>query len=130
MFSSSKNTSSQAYKVETLIGNGTTIKGDIKSSGVIRIDGGCVGDIITDADVIIGENASIKGDITASNVTLAGKVEGNVRCSGVLEITIKGSLTGDVYVSGLSIQKGALFSGKCSIVDKEVERMVAADRED
>jgi cytoskeletal protein CcmA (bactofilin family) len=130
MFSSSKNTSSQAYKVQTVIGSGTTIEGDIKSSGAIRIDGGCVGDIITDADVIIGENASIKGDIIAFNVTLAGKVEGNVRCSGALEITVKGNLTGDVLVSGLSIEKGAVFSGKCSIVAKEVESMVAADIED
>jgi cytoskeletal protein CcmA (bactofilin family) len=127
MFSSSKNTNSQASKVETVIGKGTSIEGNIKSSGVIRIDGGCVGDIITDSDVIIGENASINGDITAVNVSLAGKVEGNVRCSGVLEITVKGSLTGDVHVSGLSIQKGAVFSGKCNIITKEVEKMVAAD---
>jgi cytoskeletal protein CcmA (bactofilin family) len=129
MFSSSKNTSSQASKVETVIGKGTIIDGDIKSSGIIRIDGGCVGDIITDSDVIIGENASINGDITAVNVSLAGKVEGNVRCSGVLEITVKGSLTGDVHVSGLSIQKGAVFSGKCNIIAKEVEEMVAAGSE-
>jgi cytoskeletal protein CcmA (bactofilin family) len=129
MFSSSKNTSSQASKVETVIGKGTIIEGDIKSSGIIRIDGGCVGDIITDSDVIIGENATVNGDITAVNVSVAGKVEGNVRCSGVLEITVKGYLTGDVLVSGLSIEKGAVFSGKCSIVAKEVEKMVAAGSE-
>jgi cytoskeletal protein CcmA (bactofilin family) len=129
MFSSSKNISSQVSKVDTVIGKGTIIEGDIKSSGIIRIDGGCVGDIITDSDVIIGENASINGDITAVNVSLAGKVEGNVRCSGVLEITGKGYLTGDVLVSGLSIEKGAVFSGKCSIVAKEVEKMVAAGSE-
>jgi cytoskeletal protein CcmA (bactofilin family) len=129
MFSSSKNISSQVSKVDTVIGKGTIIEGDIKSSGIIRIDGGCVGDIITDSDVIIGENASINGDITAVNVSLAGKVEGNVRCSGVLEITGKGYLTGDVLVSGLSIEKGAVFSGKCSIVAKEVEKMVTEGSE-
>lgn len=127
MFSNSKNKQVSSTKVETVIGFGTCIDGDIKSTGILRIDGECNGDIVTNADVLIGEKATISGDITAANVSLAGRVEGNIRCSGTLEIMLKGTLMGDVEVSGLSIQNGAVFNGKCSILSNEVEKLVAVD---
>ncbi len=127
MFSSSKNSQASNAKVETIIGQGTSIDGDIKSTGIVRIDGKCTGDIATSSDVIVGEQAFINGDITAVNVSLAGRVEGNVRCTGVLEIMLQGTLIGDVEVAGLSIQKGAVFNGKCSILSKEVDKLVAVD---
>ena len=77
--------------------------------------------------MFIGEKAIISGDVTAVNVSLAGRVEGNVRCSGTLEIMLKGTLIGDVEVAGLSIQKGAIFSGKCHILSKEVDKLIAVD---
>lgn len=127
MFSNSKNTQVSSTKIETVIGFGTCIHGDIKSTGILRVDGKCTGDIVTNADVFIGEKAIISGDVTSVNVSLAGRVEGNVRCSGALEIMLKGTLIGDVEVSGLSIQRGAVFNGKCSILSNEVEELVAVD---
>lgn len=126
MFSSSKNTQAASSKVETVIGSGTCIDGDIKSSGTLRVDGKCIGNIISSSDVIVGEGAFVNGDITANNVCLAGKVEGNIKCSGVLEIMQKGTLIGDVEVEEVSIQRGAVFSGKCNILSKEVEKLVPA----
>ena len=127
MFSGSKNTQVSSTKIETIIGFGTCIDGDIKSTGIVRVDGRCTGDIVTNADVIIGEGAFISGDIAAVNVSIAGKVEGNIRCTGVLEIMVKGTLIGDVEVTELSIQKGSVFNGKCSILSNEVDKLVAAD---
>lgn len=129
MFSNSKNIQVSNTKVETIIGPGTIIEGDIKSTGMVRVEGKCTGDIITDGAVIIGEGAYINGNITAGNVSLGGRVEGNVRCSGVLEIMLKGALIGDVDAMELSIQKGAVFNGKCNILSDEVEKLVAADNE-
>jgi cytoskeletal protein CcmA (bactofilin family) len=127
MFSSSKNTQVSSSKVETVVGQGTCIDGDIKSTGIVRVDGKCTGDVVTNADIIIGESGCIDGNVTAVNVSIAGKIEGNVRCTGVLEIMLKGTLVGDVEVTELSIQKGAIFNGKCSIISNEVDKLVAAD---
>jgi cytoskeletal protein CcmA (bactofilin family) len=127
MFSSSKNTQVSSSKVETVVGQGTCIDGDIKSTGIVRVDGKCTGDVVTNADVIIGECGCIDGNVTAVNVSIAGKIEGNVRCTGVLEIMLKGTLVGDVEVTELSIQKGAIFNGKCNIISNEVDKLVAAD---
>ena len=127
MFSSSKNTQVSSSKVETVVGQGTCIYGDIKSTGIVRVDGKCTGDVVTNADVIIGESGCIDGNVTAVNVSIAGKIEGNVRCTGVLEIMLQGTLVGDVEVTELSIQKGAVFNGKCSIISNEVDKLVAAD---
>jgi len=127
MFSNSKNMQTSSSKVETVIGLGTIVEGDIKSTGILRVDGKCTGDIVSNGAVIIGEGALINGDITAVTVTLAGRVEGNIRCSGVLEIMLKGTLIGDVDAMELSIQKGAIFNGKCNILSDEVVKLIAAD---
>lgn len=129
MFSNPKNVQASSTKVETVIGQGTFIDGNIKSTGTVRVDGKCTGDIVTNGAVIIGEDAFINGDITAINVSLGGRVEGNVKCSGVVEIMLKGALIGDVEAVELSIQKGAVFNGRCNIVSDEVDKLVAADRE-
>ena len=48
----------------SLIGSGTSLKGDITSSGDLRIDGTLVGNIICSAKVIIGANGVVEGDVS------------------------------------------------------------------
>ena len=128
MFKSPKNMPSNSGKINTLIGSTTNVTGNINATETIRVDGRYIGDIVTEADVIIGETAYIKGNITAVNVSLSGGLDGNVKCTGILEILIPGKLIGDVEVGGLSIEKGAIFNGKCNILYEQVKQLVAADK--
>ena len=45
--------------IETLIGNGTTVKGDILTTKSVRIDGMLIGPIKEAANVIVGETAQV-----------------------------------------------------------------------
>lgn len=103
-------------KIDTVIGPSSNIQGNISSTATVRIDGNYEGDIVTDEDVIVGEKGIIKGNITAINVSLSGKVTGNVSCRGLLEILPLGVLDGDIEVCKISIIDGGTLRGKCSMI--------------
>lgn len=96
---------------ESILGKGIQIEGTVQSKGSLRVDGKVQGKIDSDGDIMIGQGASLHADIDAANVTIAGDVTGNVKCSRRLEILSSGKLRGDVCVGSLVISEGALFSG-------------------
>lgn len=102
-------------KVDTVIGKETEIKGTLKASGLIRVDGKFEGDIQTQGDIIIGESAEVQAEIKASNLTLAGRLKGNAEIINKLEIYSKGRLTGDIKVNTLVMAEGAIFEGNSNM---------------
>jgi cytoskeletal protein CcmA (bactofilin family) len=103
--------------VDTLIGSNTSFIGNITSEGSIRVDGKVRGDIQATGDVYIGENSTITGNINCSNVHLSGTIEGNITAKGVLKILSTAKLYGDIKVNSFVADEGALFQGKCNMMD-------------
>lgn len=68
--------------VETLIGQGTEIQGDVHFAGGLHIDGTVKGKIMADSDksavLSISESGKVEGDVRVSHVMLNGVVEGDV----------------------------------------------------
>jgi cytoskeletal protein CcmA (bactofilin family) len=104
--------------VDTLVGINTVFTGNIESEGSIKVDGKVKGDLNSAGDVFIGEGGSVTGNITASNVNLAGAVEGNITVKGILKILSTAKLYGDIKVNSFVADEGALFQGKCSMMDE------------
>jgi cytoskeletal protein CcmA (bactofilin family) len=103
---------------DTLIGEGTTFEGRIKSEASIRIEGGITGDIECAGDVIIGEHGVVKSNITARDVVLAGSMQGNIITKGKLTITSTGSLQGNISSASIIIEEGGLFQGNSKMESK------------
>ena len=59
--------------VINLIGQGTSIKGDIRSEGDLRIDGKVTGTIRSKAKIVIGNTGIIDGDVNCQNADISGK---------------------------------------------------------
>lgn len=107
--------------VDTLVGINTVFTGNVESDGTVRVDGKIRGDIKVGGDVFIGESAVITGGINAVNVHLAGVVEGNITCRGILKILATAKLYGDIKVNSFIADEGALFQGKCSMMEPPEE---------
>lgn len=105
--------------IETLIGNGTTFRGEISATKSLRIDGTLIGNIKEAANVIVGENAQVKGNICANYVVVDGVVEGNITATESIELLPKSKVTGDITTAVLSINEGAIFKGKSVMIEKE-----------
>lgn len=112
--SKSKSTSTESTVGNTtIIGAGTTIIGDIESTGDIRIDGTLIGNINAKAKVLIGPDGVIEGAIIGKQADVLGKITGQVNIQEVLQLRGKCTVDGDIYAGKLEIETTATFNGSC-----------------
>lgn len=108
---------------DTLIGEGSTFEGKIKSQASVRLEGEITGDIECEGDVIVGENGIAKSNVSARNIVLAGKVHGNVNAKGNLTIKASGRLYGNLTAVELAIEPGGVFHGESKMESKDADAM-------
>ncbi|HEV8284145.1 MAG TPA: polymer-forming cytoskeletal protein [Chitinophagaceae bacterium] len=107
----------------TLIGAGTTLKGDINSNSDLRIDGTIIGNVSSSAKIVIGASGSIEGDISGNQADIVGKVSGNIRTKDLLQLRGDCIVNGNVYAGKLQIEPTAIFNGQCHMGNTEDARV-------
>ena len=105
----------------TLIGAGTTLKGDISSSSDLRIDGTVIGNVQSSSKIIIGANGVVDGDITGNQADIVGKVSGNIRAKELLQLKGECEVSGNLYAGKLQVEPTATFNGQCHMGTNVVE---------
>ena len=103
--------------MNTTIGEGTILKGDVRVEGSIQVDGEFNGTIDATDTLVIGENGKVDGDATVANAVIGGKMYGNVFASGKIELQRGSQLLGDIKTRGLVIEDGVVFQGNCQMGD-------------
>lgn len=98
-----------------LLGAGTSIKGDIKSNGDIRIDGSLSGSIHSKGKVIIGETGRVEGEIICKNADISGEIKAQLIVSDLLTLKSTAKFYGDITTGKLAIESGAAFTGTCKM---------------
>jgi len=107
--------------INSLIGEGTIFKGEINTSGSLRVAGEVVGKIQAKGDVFVSENGKVQGNIFADRVVVAGEVEGNIKSRNGLEITKTGRVDGEVVCDKLLIEEGSVYQGRVKVQHSEKE---------
>ena len=107
---------------ETVVGEGASVEGTVRSDRSIRVFGAVQGEIESKGRVVVEESARVAARISAEHVTVLGEVNGSIECIGRLEIASNARVTGEVSASTLVIQEGAFFEGNL--------RMSSAARDD
>jgi cytoskeletal protein CcmA (bactofilin family) len=115
MLDSGKRRAPSDGKTLTIIGQGTTFNGEIKSQVTIRVEGRVQGRVQSEDTIIVQETGRVKAELMASQIVISGEVEGNVFAQERLEITSNGKLIGDITAPKVSIAEGVVFEGKCSM---------------
>ncbi|MCL2102894.1 MAG: polymer-forming cytoskeletal protein, partial [Syntrophorhabdaceae bacterium] len=100
----------KSRELETIIGNGTHITGEVSARGTIRIDGTVEGNIAADW-VIVGESGNIHGNTKAKGIVVGGRIVGNIDAEESVELVGISSLEGEIITKKLSIAEGAIFDG-------------------
>jgi len=113
--------------INTILGKGSSVTGDLRINGFVRLDGDIDGNLETDGNVIIGDNARIRGDVKAKSVIISGIVIGNIIAQEGIKILSEAAVLGDVISRKVQIDDKATFNGRCiSIKDEELFEKQAA----
>ncbi|MBZ0172273.1 MAG: polymer-forming cytoskeletal protein [Phycisphaerales bacterium] len=99
----------------TVIGRGTTIKGEVDFENGARILGVFEGKIRSRGEVQIGESAECKAEIDAEQVVIDGMLDGNITAHERLRLSGTARLTGDICATRLLVEEGASFVGHCRV---------------
>ena len=111
----SKQATSQK-EIASLIGTGTTIVGDLTFSGGLRIDGTVRGAVrCVDGEkagmLVISELGTVEGEVRAAHLVVAGRINGPVYASELVELQPKAKISGDVHYRALEMHNGAIVDG-------------------
>jgi cytoskeletal protein CcmA (bactofilin family) len=97
---------------ETVVGDGASVEGTVRSDRSIRVRGAVQGEIESKQRVVVEESARVQARISAEYVTVLGEVNGAIDSQGRVEIASTGRVTGEVTAGTLVIQEGAFFEGQ------------------
>ena len=103
-------------RIDSLIGTGTTLNGDIVFTGGLRIDGTVCGSVNASngeaSTLVISEHAHVSGEIRVSHLVINGEVEGPVHATDYLELQPKARVKGDIHYLRLEMHVGATVEGR------------------
>lgn len=91
------------------------IKGSVKFTNDLVVDGKIEGEITSDGNLTIGENARIKAEVKTATVIVYGKVHGNLTATDRVELKASAEVVGDIKAKTLAIEAGAIFVGKSTV---------------
>jgi cytoskeletal protein CcmA (bactofilin family) len=103
-------------RIDSLIGAGTVVDGDVTFTGGLRIDGHIRGNVIAansePGTLVVSEQAKVDGQIRVSHVVINGTVNGPVTAVDYLELQPKARILGDVSYKMLEMHVGAVIQGR------------------
>lgn len=129
----SKQPNKPQSRIDSLIGVGTRIEGNISFTGGLRVDGEIVGNVTAIAEqpstLVVSEAARIEGEIRVSHLVVNGAITGPVYTAEFLELQSRSRVIGDVHYNTLEMHLGAIVEGRLvhrSSESKPVELKIAA----
>ncbi|NOQ70031.1 MAG: cell shape determination protein CcmA [Gammaproteobacteria bacterium] len=117
MFGNDKDKKVKSSKIDTLIGQGVEVTGNIKFQGGLHLDGVINGNVSTadnadSAVLVISDQGRVEGDVYVAYAVINGEVVGNVYASQKLELSAKARISGNVEYNLLEMASGAEINGQ------------------
>ena len=104
-----------AAATRNVLSTDVEVKGTLKFTNDLIVDGRIEGEIHSDGNLTIGENARIKAEIRTATVIVHGKVHGNITASNRVDLKAGAEIVGDIKAKILTMEAGAVFVGKSTI---------------
>src|SRR5580698_1750519 len=83
----------------------------------LKIHGKYTGKLDTRGTLTIGSSAQVEANINGENVIVAGKIKGNIIAKKMLVLMPTAVLHGDISTPKLNIVEGAIFQGRCHMLE-------------
>lgn len=113
----------------SLIACGTVIRGDLRFSGALHLDGRIEGTVLAEGDdamFTLSEHGQVHGEIRVPHAVINGHVTGDVHVSARLELAPNARIDGDLRYHTLEMAAGAQVNGRISRQAEESPRELPA----
>ena len=95
----------------TYFGPNVTIDGTITGNEAVVVEGTVRGKINLGADLHVGTKARVEATVHAKNVTIEGKLTGDVSADDRVELVLTASVDGNIKAPKIIVAEGARFRG-------------------
>jgi cytoskeletal protein CcmA (bactofilin family) len=120
-------TPTSGSRVQTVLGQGVLVKGDLSGKEDLLIEGECEGTLnFQDHCLTIGPASQVKSEIHARQVVVHGTVNGRISAKDRVEIRKTGTVVGDIVSAGVAIEDGAYFKGSIEIIREGQSKVTRA----
>lgn len=111
---------------KSIIEKGTSITGNIVTSGNVYVNGELNGDIKCTAKVAVGKDGKITGEINATQAIIEGTFEGKLKVAEQLILRATSSVKGEWSAGSLIVDAGAMMNGTSSmdVAPKTIKKSV------
>ena len=113
----------------SLIARGTVIRGDLRFSGALHLDGRIEGTVLGEGDdamFTLSEHGQVHGEIHVPQAVINGHVTGDVNVSVRLELAPQARIDGDLRYHTLEMAAGAQVNGRISRQVEQAQRELPA----
>ena len=86
-------------------------------TGTLHIDGEFEGDILHCERLEIGQHGVMRSDVEVKEAVIEGRVLGNIRALGTLEMKAGARVEGDVAAMSVIMEPGVFFTGRCTMLE-------------
>jgi cytoskeletal protein CcmA (bactofilin family) len=114
-----KSTAPKAKPPASILSADLHIKGNLRTTGDIQIEGQVDGDIRAHL-LTVGESATVQGEVIADDVVVNGRIVGRVRGLKV-RLTSTARVEGDIIHKTIAIESGAHFEGSVQRQDNPLD---------
>jgi cytoskeletal protein CcmA (bactofilin family) len=105
--------------LKTIIGNGTTVTGDLNVEAGLHVEGYVKGSINASGELVVTDTGTIEGEISVGSAVIAGKIQGNLTARDKTVLEPGSALYGDLRTKNLVISEGAHLNGNCTMDEKK-----------
>ncbi len=96
----------------SVVGVGMTIRGDVETAGVVKIEGTVEGHVVGGTQVLVAKGGIVKGDIETKEAIIGGTVSGAVQGDERVEIQAGATVQGDITTKRIAVAEGASLNGQ------------------
>lgn len=99
--------------INTLVGHGSSFKGDVIVHGFFRVDGDFQGSITTEGRILISPSGRIKGRLTGRDIVVGGVVKGDLYATERITLLASALVVGNLYAPRIRMEQGVMVEGYC-----------------
>ncbi len=110
----------------SIIAADLTVVGELRTEGVVKIDGTVEGNVRAARQVLISKGGYVRGDVVTKEAIVGGRVAGSIQASERVEVQDAATVEGDIATQRILVHEGGEVNGNVKMGDPAIAPTAAS----